>query len=139
MHFPGVQILVSLCSALTKGLQQRILNQGSESLRSFLLALSAQPERLDNPATAIFLSEKIAERVSIFLMVENDTIDNSQTLTSMGADSLVAIEIKNWWKQTFGVEVSALELADPSNTMEALGMLAVNRLREKYSSQAMLP
>jgi hypothetical protein len=57
----------------------------------------------------------------------------------MGADSLVAIEIKNWWKQTFGVEVSALELADPSNTMEALGMLAVNRLREKYSSQAMLP
>jgi acyl carrier protein len=57
----------------------------------------------------------------------------------MGADSLAAIEIKNWWKQTFGVEVSALELADPSNTMEALGMLAVNRLREKYSSQAMLP
>jgi NADPH:quinone reductase-like Zn-dependent oxidoreductase/acyl carrier protein len=114
-------------------------SQGSESLRSFLLALSAQPERLDNPATAMFLSEKIAERVSIFLMVENDTIDNSQTLTSMGADSLVAIEIKNWWKQTFGVEVSALELADPSNTMEALGMLAVNRLKEKYSSQAMLP
>jgi NADPH:quinone reductase-like Zn-dependent oxidoreductase len=85
--------------------------QGSESLRSFLLALSAQPERLDDSATSDFLAEKIAERVSAFLMVESDAMNNSRTLTSMGADSLVAIEIRNWWKQTFGVEVSALILA----------------------------
>ena len=50
----------------------------------------------------------------------------------MGADSLVAIEIRNWWKQTFGVDISALELADASNTMEGLGRLAVQRLTEKY-------
>lgn len=110
--------------------------QGSQSLRSFLLALSTQPKRLDDSATGDFLAEKIAERVSAFLMVKSDAINNSQTLISMGADSLVAIEIRNWWKQTFGVEVSALELADPSNTMEALGRLAVHRLREKHSTQA---
>lgn len=109
--------------------------QGSENLRSFLLALSAQPERLNDSATGDFLAEKITERVSAFLMVENDAIDNSQTLTSMGADSLVAIEIRNWWKQTFGVEVSALELADPSNTMGALGRLAAHRLKEKHYAQ----
>ncbi|XPS73997.1 Mycolipanoate synthase [Ascochyta lentis] len=120
------------------------INQGSvtgesgqegENLRSFLLALSSQPEKLEDPATSNFLAEKIAERVSGFLMVEGDASNTSRTLTTMGADSLVAIEIRNWWRQTFGVEVSALELADPSNTMEALGKLAVHRLKERYFAQ----
>lgn len=110
--------------------------QEGESLRSFLLALSAQPGRLEDPDTSDLLAEKIAERVSGFLMVESDASNKSRTLISMGADSLVAIEIRNWWKQTFGVEVSALELADPSNTMEALGKLAVHRLKERYSAQS---
>lgn len=106
--------------------------QVTESLRSFVLALSTQPEKLDDSATVDFITGNIAQRISTFLMVENDAIDNNQTLTSMGADSLVAIEIKNWWKQTFGIDVSVLELADPSNTIEDLGRLAAKRLRKKH-------
>lgn len=119
-----------------QGSATEVSGQGNESLRGFVVALSTQPERLNDSATVNFLATQIAQRVSAFLMVKSDSVDNSQTLTSMGADSLVAIEIRNWWKQTFGVEVSALELADPSNTMEALGRLATQRLREKYCGQA---
>ena len=50
----------------------------------------------------------------------------------MGADSLVAIEIRNWWKQTLGIEITVLELADKSNTLELLGALAVERLKKKF-------
>lgn len=108
---------------------------GSEGLRSFLVSLLSEPEKLDLPASSTFLAQEISKRVFAFLMKEDATIDVSQTLTSMGADSLVAIEIRNWWKVTLGVEISVLELSDPSNTMERLGALAAQRLREKHPSK----
>ncbi|KAK4185845.1 hypothetical protein QBC35DRAFT_502794 [Podospora australis] len=104
---------------------------GGEGLRTFLGTLANEPERLDEPSTTTFLTQEIAKRVFSFLMQEDAVIDGSQTLTSMGADSLVAIEIRNWWKQTLAIEISTLELSDPSRTMDMLGALAVQRLKEK--------
>ena len=106
---------------------------GSEGLRSFLGSLSSEPERLDDPSTVTFFAQEISRRIFAFLIKEDVDIDTSQTLASMGADSLVAIEIRNWWKQTLGIEVTVLELADASNTMELLGALAVQRLKEKLA------
>ncbi|KAF7531991.1 hypothetical protein G7054_g8366 [Neopestalotiopsis clavispora] len=103
----------------------------SEGLRSFLTALTSEPERLDEQSTTTFLSEEIAKRVFSFLMQDDAVIDGSQTLATMGADSLVAIEIRNWWKQTLKIEITVLELSDPSSTMDVLGALAVQRLKEK--------
>ncbi|KAH6649117.1 acyl transferase domain-containing protein [Truncatella angustata] len=107
---------------------------GNEGLRTFLGSLTSEPERLDDLSATIFLAEEIAKRIFAFLMQEDAVIDTSQTLTSMGADSLVAIEIRNWWKQTLGIEITVLELADSSKTMELLGALAVQRLKEKLQS-----
>ncbi|KAI0124129.1 putative polyketide synthase [Xylariales sp. AK1849] len=119
----------------TQGATTRGDGAGSEGLRSFLGSLVSEPERLDDASTTIFLAEQIAKRIFAFLMQEDAIINTSQTLTSMGADSLVAIEIRNWWKQTLGIEITVLELADPSNTMELLGALAVERLKEKLPSK----
>ncbi|KAK6827594.1 hypothetical protein PG987_010935 [Apiospora arundinis] len=104
---------------------------GSEGLRSFLGSLAGEPERLDSPAAAAFLAEEIAKRVFAFLMQDDAIVDTSQTLSSMGADSLVAIEIRNWWKQTLSIDITVLELSEASHTMERLGELAVQRLKEK--------
>ena len=106
--------------------------QGNEGLRSFLVSLASEPEKLDQPATATFFAQEIAKRVFAFLMKEDAVADTSQTLTSIGADSLVAIEIRNWWKQTFGTEISVLELSDAGGSMEQLGALAAQRLKEKH-------
>jgi acyl carrier protein len=87
----------------------------------------------------VLFAEEIAKRVAAFLMkeVEEDTVlDTSQTLADMGADSLVGIEIRNWWKQTFGMEVSILELNSPGQTLESLGRLATERLKEVYLLKA---
>ncbi|KAK8110195.1 Nonribosomal peptide synthetase 14 [Apiospora kogelbergensis] len=109
---------------------------GSEGLRSFLGSLAGEPERLDAPAAAAFLAEEIARRVFAFLMRDDAVIDTSQTLSAMGADSLVAIEIRNWWKQTLNIEITVLELSEASHTMERLGELAVHRLKEKLMPSA---
>ena len=66
-------------------------------------------------------------------MNDEQDIDLSQTLAAIGVDSLVAIELRNWWKQSLGVEVSVLELTN-SGSLKQLGELAVERLRAKYSA-----
>lgn len=104
----------------------------SGALRSFMGSLSHEPEKLNAATTATFMAQEIAKRIFSFLMIEHVKIDTSHTLKSMGADSLVAIEIRNWWKQALGIEITVLELADRSKTLEMLGALAVERLRKKF-------
>ncbi|KAI5468189.1 putative polyketide synthase [Mariannaea sp. PMI_226] len=106
-----------------------------EGFRSFVTSLSNEPQKLDDPATVSFLAQEIAKRISTFLMMDQVEIDTSSTLSAMGADSLVAIEIRNWWKQAMGVEITVLELSDKTNTMIHLGALAVKRLKEKFLSE----
>ncbi len=69
--------------------------------------------------------------------MEDVAIDISDALMSMGADSLVAIDNRNWWKQALAVDINVLELADKSNTMELLGALEVERLNQKFHIREM--
>ncbi|KNG81092.1 putative polyketide synthase [Aspergillus nomiae NRRL 13137] len=103
----------------------------SGHLRRFLASVVSDPSQLELPQTSTFLAKEIAQQVSIFLMRAEDEIEISRTLTEVGVDSLVAIEVRNWWKQNLGVEVSVLELRDGGN-IHRLGELAAQRLKEKY-------
>ena len=110
-------------------------NSGSGALRTFMASLAHSPERLNDGSTATFLAQEIAKRIFQFLMIERsaeEEVDTSHTLSSMGADSLVAIEIRNWWRQALGIEITVLELADKGNSLELLGGLAIERLRRKF-------
>ncbi|PYI11208.1 putative polyketide synthase [Aspergillus sclerotiicarbonarius CBS 121057] len=103
----------------------------SGHLRRFLASIVSDPSQLELPETATRLATEIAHQVSLFLMAADHEIEVSQTLTEVGVDSLVAMEVRNWWKQALGVEVSVLELRD-GGSFQRLGELAVQRLKEKY-------
>jgi len=106
-----------------------------EGLRSLIASLPSEPQKLDDPETVTFLAVEIAKRISTFLMMDEVEIDTNSSLSAMGADSLVAIEIRNWWKQALGVDITVLELSDKTNTMAHLGALAVERLKARFVSQ----
>ena len=54
----------------------------------------------------------------------------------MGLDSLVAIELRGWWKTAFQFDISVLEmLATP--TLLALGQRAVEGLRHRVAAERM--
>ncbi|OCK78523.1 hypothetical protein K432DRAFT_301797, partial [Lepidopterella palustris CBS 459.81] len=61
-------------------------------------------------------------------------IELSLLLSAAGVDSLVAIEIRNWWKQNLGTDVSVLELLGGGN-IEQLGAKAAQRLNAKYTKE----
>ncbi|KAE8135205.1 hypothetical protein BDV38DRAFT_294724 [Aspergillus pseudotamarii] len=108
----------------------------SSGLKSFLLDVNADPSLLSQPSAAEFLAGQIRDRVATFLMRREDDepLDLGLSLSESGVDSLVAIEVRNWWKQSLGVEVSVLELKD-SGSMLRLGGLAAKRLREKMADK----
>ncbi|PYI20162.1 hypothetical protein BO99DRAFT_442447 [Aspergillus violaceofuscus CBS 115571] len=106
----------------------------SSMLKVFLAEISTDPARLQQPAAAEFLAGELRDRVVDFLMRRPEDgaepLDLGLSLTEVRVDSLVAIELRNWWKQNLTVEVSAFELKNGGSMLE-LGELAARRLREK--------
>ncbi|CAG8889872.1 unnamed protein product [Penicillium egyptiacum] len=48
-----------------------------------------------------------------------------------GVDSLVSIELRNWWKQAFGADLTVLQLMN-SGSFINLGQKAVDQLKQRH-------
>lgn len=104
----------------------------TSDMKPFLAAAAENPSKLEQPEAAEFLAGQIRDRVATYLMRREDEepLDPGLTLAAAGVDSLVAIELRNWWKQNLGADVSVLELMD-GGSIQRLGELAAKRLRER--------
>lgn len=104
----------------------------ASGMKSFLASAAEDPSKLDQPEAKEFLAGQIRDRVSTFLMRREDDepLALGLTLAAAGVDSLVAIELRNWWKQNLGTEVSVLELLNGGD-LKQLGELAAKRLMHR--------
>ncbi|KAI0835035.1 hypothetical protein F5Y06DRAFT_142856 [Hypoxylon sp. FL0890] len=55
-------------------------------------------------------------------------------LSDIGMDSLVAMELRSWWKQTFNMDIKVLDMLRMGN-MEVLGKYAADELAKAFASQ----
>ncbi|KAI8309179.1 Highly reducing polyketide synthase FUM1 [Colletotrichum sp. SAR11_59] len=110
-------------------------NSGCPGLADYIVRLQGNPQELDSQSTITHLSKEIAQRVFGFLMREIDEggVDTSLSPSALGVDSLMTIEIRNWWKHTMGVDVSVLQLTS-AQSFDQLGQLAARQLKKKLSS-----
>ncbi|KAM0744888.1 hypothetical protein ACQRIT_000272 [Beauveria bassiana] len=88
---------------------------------------------LDSDATIDFLATEIGLRILQLMMREPEdrVVDISISLAAVGMDSLIAIELRRWWKQSFAVDVTVLEIMATGN-LRGLGLLASQVLRKKF-------
>jgi acyl carrier protein len=89
---------------------------------------------LDSEQSRQFLMQAIGARIYQFMLQPVEDINTSISLRSLGVDSLITIEIRNWWRRNLGIEISVLEILDVG-TIEALGELAIQRLRAKLQAK----
>ena len=61
------------------------------------------------------------------LLRSEDELDVRLPLAQLGLDSLVSMEMRTWWRQTFGSDISVLQLLG-LGTLGELGKHAVNQL-----------
>ncbi|KAF7543126.1 hypothetical protein G7Z17_g10993 [Cylindrodendrum hubeiense] len=107
-----------------------------DALRLFMASVEADPGVLDDAASQLFLTREICANLYIFVLrpVEED-MDTSVTMTSLGVDSLVTIELRNWMKQVFGgIELSTLEILNAA-TADGLGVLVMTALKARFAEK----
>ncbi|CRG83422.1 hypothetical protein PISL3812_00773 [Talaromyces islandicus] len=103
---------------------------GRGELKEFLNRATNEPDLLKEQASKAYLGQEIGKKIFSFIMRPEDEIDMSLSLVQVGLDSLMAIELRRWWKQTFGVDISVLEIMN-CGTISGMGEVAAEGLRKK--------
>lgn len=103
------------------------VNSGSDNLNSFLISAKSDTDMLKTDDAISFIAKEIGRMLFAFLLKSDEEINTSAALSSLGMDSLVAVEMRNWWRQEFGFDITTLELLGMSS-LDALGSHAVEGL-----------
>ncbi|KAI9692407.1 MAG: Type I Iterative PKS [Bathelium mastoideum] len=98
------------------------------TLRSFIKSAKTDPAILKGADASAFLAAEIGKSLFALLSKPQDGLDTSLSLLDLGMDSLVATELRAWWKCVFGFDVSILELRG-LGTLDMLGRHAAEGLR----------
>jgi aryl carrier-like protein len=100
----------------------------------FISSIEESLAILNSEESRQFLMHAIGVRIYEFMLQPAEDVDVTISLESLGVDSLVTIEIRNWWRRNLGIEISVLEILS-AGTIEALGELAIQRLRAKVQDK----
>ncbi|KAL9069203.1 MAG: hypothetical protein Q9157_006247 [Trypethelium eluteriae] len=111
-------------------------NTENQGLKQFLADVASEPSILNSEAGLDFLTHQIGCKLYAFMLQPEEDVDVKVSLTALGVDSLLAIEIRNWCRQSLGLEMSILEIMS-SATIEGFGKTVAERLHQKY--EAALP
>ena len=99
-------------------------------LQQFLSRCAEDPDLLAESDSEDLLAREIGLKVFGLMLKDADDLDVEVTLAAIGVDSLMAIELRRWWKQAFGLEISVLEIMS-LGTIKELSKAAAQRLRVK--------
>ncbi len=64
----------------------------------------------------------------------DETVDTSLSVTQVGLDSLMAIELRRWFRVTLGIQTSVLEIMG-AESLAHLGRLIAEKLKGKLGSK----
>lgn len=109
-------------------------DESANTLRLFIASVEADPQMLEDPASVKLVTREVGRRIFMFMLKPVEEMDPEASLTSIGMDSLVIVEIRNWIKRSFGgVEFSVLELLN-AGTIQGLGTLVVGALKTRFAA-----
>ncbi|PGH14046.1 hypothetical protein AJ79_03316 [Helicocarpus griseus UAMH5409] len=130
-HDRRVDIYRSLESSRLECSNETGSGENEDPLAVLMKDVRSDPSVLDKPQTLDMLTNEIGLNVYRFMLLPVEELDVSKTMMALGVDSLVIIEIRNWLRQKLEVETSTLEILN-GGTVEILGQITVQRLKEKY-------
>lgn len=101
----------------------------SASLKSYIASAKTDISTLKTGDAKAYLASEIGKSLFALLLKPAEDLNTSLSLVDLGMDSLVGIELRAWWKQAFGFDISVLEMLG-MGTLEALGQHAVEKLMQ---------
>ncbi|KAF2183253.1 KR-domain-containing protein [Zopfia rhizophila CBS 207.26] len=80
-------------------------NTSFQCLKFFLSRVTADPNILTDSSNVQFLAVEIGCKIFSLML-----INISLSISDIGVDSLMAIELRRWWNLTFGLDIGMLEI-----------------------------
>jgi aryl carrier-like protein len=71
-----------------------------------------------------FIAVEVGRKIHDLMLKPNDEIEIGRTLAQIGLDSLMAIELRRWIKQVFGLTISVLEIMGSGSLKQFAGDIA---------------
>ncbi|KAI9151270.1 Polyketide synthase [Paramyrothecium foliicola] len=99
----------------------------NEAVKTFVATAMSDTTLLKAPESATLLAVEIGKKLFDLLLKPHEDLHTTWPLVDLGLDSLVAIELRAWWKQMFKFDISVLEMLG-MGSLEALGQHAINGL-----------
>jgi len=110
-------------------------SSSDEELTKLLREASSNITLLRSPETAERLALELRNTLLGFLMrSDDDGVDLDGPLASVGIDSLISIELRNWVRRRIGAELTVLEIVRAASLRE-LGSTVQRKLVEKYEAR----
>lgn len=92
--------------------------------QSLAAGIAAGPAALST--TVALVADAIAATVAAMLFVDREAVDAERSVADHGVDSLIAAELRSWFVEVLGEDVSMLRLLDQGTSMRALAEGVVN-------------
>lgn len=107
---------------------------GDHNLKHFLRNAVSSPGDLQSPASFEFLAHEIGKTLFSFMMRGEEPLDLDSPLAALGIDSLVSIELRNWFRQRLGLDFTVINIVGASSIRQ-LGEMSAVMLAEKYRAR----
>ena len=93
-------------------LDKRSKNTAASLRKEFDAAIREGAAR--HASNVAFVQGAITNAVAEMLFVDAQSLDPRKSVADLGVDSLIAAELRNWFLQALGTNISMLDLLDPS-------------------------
>jgi acyl carrier protein len=98
-------------------------------LKEFFGLIEQNLDLLDDPATEVRIMTELCKLINAHM--SRDERENDD-MASIPIDSLMSIEIRNWFRRQLGMEISLTEISK-AGTVGGLSRLCVTTLKERYA------
>jgi aryl carrier-like protein len=80
-----------------------------------------------------FIAVEVGRKIHDLMLKPNDEIEIGRTLAQIGLDSLMAIELRRWIKQVFGLTMSVLEIMGSGSLKQFAGDMAAQYAKKIWA------
>jgi aryl carrier-like protein len=106
-------------------------SDSNDSLRRLLARGQSNVAIFRDPGTVALLAVEIGRKLFSMLLKTEEEPNITLGLTELGLDSMVAVEMRSWWKMVFGLNITVLDMM-AMGTLEALGKRVAEELAAMY-------